>query len=69
MLDIGGEGEIDMLQRLRDDKWELLVMFVGWIIVFLTNVPINFLTIVVVTLLGYLLGDLIRLFIWQKTKK
>ncbi|MGE6259080.1 hypothetical protein ACQKCU_14425 [Heyndrickxia sporothermodurans] len=50
--------------------WGLLVMFVGWIIIFLTNIPINFLTIFVLTILGYILGEVIRLLIWQsKTEK
>jgi hypothetical protein len=62
------DGEMTLLQRLRNDAWELIVMFAGWVIVFLTNIPINFLTIFVVTIIGYLLGELIRLFIWQNKK-
>ena len=58
-----------LLKRIRNDAWELLVMFVGWIIVFLTNIPINFLTIFIVTIIGYILGELIRLFIWQTHKE
>ncbi|WP_139193858.1 hypothetical protein [Anaerobacillus alkalidiazotrophicus] len=58
-----------LLQRLRNDVWELLVMFVGWIIVFLANIPISFLTIFVVTIIGYLMETLSGcLFIWQKKK-
>jgi hypothetical protein len=62
------DGEMTLLQRLRNDAWELLVMFAGWVIFFLTNIPINFLTIIVVTIMGYLLGELIRMFIWQNKK-
>lgn len=59
-----------LLKRLRNNVWGLLVMFVGWIIIFLTNIPINFFTIFVVTILGYILGEDIRLLIWQsKTEK
>jgi hypothetical protein len=54
-----------LLQRLRNEAWELLVMFVGWIVVFLANVPINFITIFVVTITGYLMGELIRLFVYM----
>ncbi|MEO2076580.1 MAG: hypothetical protein ABGX20_14515 [Bacillus sp. (in: firmicutes)] len=57
-----------MLQKLWNDRWELLVMFVGWIVVSFANFPINFLTIFVVTILGYLLGELISFFIWQNKK-
>jgi hypothetical protein len=58
-----------LLHRLRNDAWELLVMSVGWIIVFLANVPINFLTIFVVTITGYLMGELIRLFVYMAKQK
>ncbi|GIN86792.1 hypothetical protein J6TS2_31780 [Heyndrickxia sporothermodurans] len=54
-----------LLKRLKNDVWGLLVIFVGWVIIFLTNIPINFLIIFVVTILGYILGEVIRLLIWQ----
>jgi hypothetical protein len=43
-----------LLKRLWNDVLELLVMFVGWIIIFLTNTPINFLTIFIVTIFNLL---------------
>ena len=58
-----------LLQRLRNNAWGLLAMFVGWIIVFLANVPISFLTIFVVTITGYLMGELIRLFVYMAKHK
>lgn len=58
------------LKRIWNDVWELSVMFIGWIIIFTKNIPITFLTVFIITIIGYILDGIIRLFIWNsKTDK
>ncbi|SFA85901.1 hypothetical protein SAMN04488577_2189 [Bacillus sp. cl95] len=56
-----------IFKRIRDNLLELLVMYFGWVIILIEKIPITFLTIFIVTMSGYILGELIRLLIFHKT--
>ncbi len=53
------------LKRLLDNVWELFAMFIGWSIIFAFGIPITFFTVFLVTILGYIFGEVIRIFLWK----
>lgn len=56
------------IKRLWNNVWELSVMFIGWIIIFIAKIPITFLTIFIITIIGYIIGGVISFIIWQSNK-
>lgn len=52
----------NLFRSLKHDIWKILVWFIGWFIVIISNVPITYLTIFIVMLVGYIIGDILNIY-------
>lgn len=56
-------GCIQMIKSLKEDVWKILIWFIGFFIIFLLDMPITFLNTFIIILLGYIIGDILDMFI------
>jgi len=60
-------GCIQMIKSLKEDVWKILIWFFGFFIIFLLDMPITFLNTFIIILLGYIIGDILDMFIRRKS--
>jgi len=51
---------LNMSENFKKEIWKVVIWFIGFFIVFLLDIPITFLTIFIILLLGYIIGGLLK---------
>jgi len=61
--------KVNWLQSLKEDRLKVIAWFIGFFIVFLLDIPITFLTAFTNILSGYIIGDMLEVFISKQTQE
>lgn len=56
----GKQMNYNLFQSLKEDIWKIIIWFIGWLIAFLLDVPITFLSAFIIILSGYIIGDILE---------
>jgi len=57
----------DLIQSLKNDKWTIIALFIGFFIVFLFDISLTFFTAFITILSAYIIGDVLKV-IFRKYK-